>query len=48
MADSHLSQLSNSCSLPFAETNQSGTIDARALRAEKRSLQTKVESFIDK
>ena len=47
MADSHLSQLSNSCSLSFAKTNQSGTIDARALRAEKRSLQTKVESFID-
>ena len=33
MADSHLSQLSNSCSLSFAKTNQSGTIDARALRA---------------
>ena len=47
MADSHLSQLSNSCSLSFAKTNQSGTIDARALCAEKRSLQTKVESFID-
>ena len=47
MADSHLSQLSNSCSLSFAKTNQSGTIDVRALRAEKRSLQTKVESFID-
>ena len=48
MSDSHLSQLSNSCSLAFAKTNQSGTIDARALRAEKRSPQTKVESFIDK
>ena len=48
MADCHLSHLSNSYSLPLAKTNQSGTIDARVLRAKKRSLQTKFESFMDK
>ena len=48
MADSNLSQLSNSCSLPLAKTNQSSMIDVQVLRTEKQSLQMKVKSFIDK
>ena len=39
MADSTLSQ----CSFPLAKTYQSGTIDALALRAKRRSLQMKVD-----